>query len=69
MVVRARPLWHTLWVPINLALTGWLATVGAMFVLQRFVPAHLRPAAAALQALGHSAVGPGRRGHRIRLRP
>ena len=27
--------------PINLALTGWLATVGAMFVLQRFVPAQL----------------------------
>ena len=24
MVVRARPLWNTLWVPVNLALTGWL---------------------------------------------
>ena len=51
MAVRSRPLWHTLWVPINLALTGWLATVGAMFVLQRFLPTHLRPDALALQTL------------------
>ncbi len=51
MVVRARPLWHTLWVPVNLALTGWLATVGAAFVLERFLPAGLRPGAAALQRL------------------
>lgn len=51
MVVRARPLWHTLWVPVNLALTGWLATVGAAFVLERFLPAGLRPGTAALQRL------------------
>ncbi len=51
MVVRARPLWHTLWVPVNLALTGWLATVGAAFVLERFLPAELRPGTAALQRL------------------
>ncbi len=51
MVVRARPLWHTLWVPVNLALTGWLATVGAAFVLERFLPDTLRPGAAALQRL------------------
>ena len=51
MVVRSRPLWNTLWVPVNLALTGWLATVGAAFVLERFLPATLRPGAAALQLL------------------
>ena len=51
MVVRSRPLWSTLWVPVNLALTGWLATVGATLVLERFLPTHLRPGMAALQAL------------------
>ena len=51
MVVRSRPLWNTLWVPVNLALTGWLATVGAAFVLARFLPATLRPGAEALQTL------------------
>lgn len=51
MTVRARPLWNTLWVPINLALTGWLATVGITFVLERFLPAALRPGAHALQVL------------------
>ncbi|AVP58157.1 NrfD/PsrC family molybdoenzyme membrane anchor subunit [Pulveribacter suum] len=51
MVIRARPLWNTLWVPVNLALTGWLATVGTAFVLERFLPAAQRPGAAALQLL------------------
>ena len=51
MVVRSRPLWNTLWVPVNLALTGWLATVGTAFVLERFLPATLRPGAEALQTL------------------
>ncbi|WP_027016453.1 NrfD/PsrC family molybdoenzyme membrane anchor subunit [Comamonas composti] len=51
MEVRSRPLWSTLWVPVNLALTGWLATVGSVFVLERFLPARLRPDALALQAL------------------
>ncbi|MDR2324247.1 MAG: polysulfide reductase NrfD [Acidovorax sp.] len=51
MVIRSRPLWNTLWVPVNLALTGWLATVGCTFVLERFLPAAHRPDAAALQAL------------------
>ena len=41
MVVRSRPLWNTLWVPLNLALSGWLATVGMVFVLYRFLPALL----------------------------
>lgn len=47
MVIRARPLWNTLWVPINLALSGWLATVGMAFVLYRFLPRALQPDAAA----------------------
>lgn len=51
MVIRSRPLWNTLWVPVNLALTGWLATVGTTFVLERFLPAAHRPGTAALQAL------------------
>lgn len=57
MVLRSRPLWNTLWVPINLALTGWLATVGCIFVLQRFLPAALRPDAGALQALRAVGIG------------
>ena len=51
MVVRSRPLWNTLWVPVNLALTGWLAAVGVALVLERFLPAALRPDMCALQAL------------------
>jgi len=51
MVVRSRPLWNTLWVPVNLALTGWLATVGVTLVFERFLPARLRPGVPALQVL------------------
>ena len=51
MAVRSRPLWNTLWVPINLALTGWLATVGTIFVLERFLPDSLRPSPKSLQVL------------------
>lgn len=51
MAVRSRPLWSTLWVPVNLALTGWLATVGATLVLERFLPTSLRSGIAALQVL------------------
>ena len=51
MVVRARPLWNTAWLPVNLALTGWLAAIGAMFIIERFLPAPLRPHEAALQLL------------------
>lgn len=57
MVVRARPLWNTLWLPVNLALTGWLATVGVMFVIERFLPRSLRPDAAALQLLRAMGLG------------
>ena len=51
MVVRSRPLWNTLWVPLNLALSGWLATVGMGFVLYRFLPKALQPDADALHGL------------------
>ena len=51
MTIRSRPLWNTLWVPVNLALTGWLASVGIAFVLERFLPSALRPDVQALQAL------------------
>ena len=57
MVVRARPLWNTVWVPVNLTLTGWLAAVGAIFILERFLPAALRPGADALQALRLAGLG------------
>ena len=38
MVVRARPLWNTIFLPVNLALTGWLAALGAMLVVARWLP-------------------------------
>lgn len=41
MVVRARPLWNTIFLPINLALTGWLAALGAMLVVARWLPGGL----------------------------
>ena len=41
MVVRARPLWNTVFLPINLALTGWLAALGAMLVVARWLPGGL----------------------------
>lgn len=41
MVVRARPLWNTVFLPLNLALTGWLAALGAMLVVARWLPGDL----------------------------
>ncbi|NLD68270.1 MAG: polysulfide reductase NrfD [Limnobacter sp.] len=38
-IVRARPLWNNPWVPVNLALTAWLAAVGAMLILSLLMPA------------------------------
>lgn len=38
-VVRARPLWHNPWVPVNLGLTAWLAAIGAALLLSQWVPA------------------------------
>ncbi|MEI6116429.1 MAG: NrfD/PsrC family molybdoenzyme membrane anchor subunit [Burkholderiales bacterium] len=41
MVVRARPLWNTIFLPINFALTGWLSTIGAMLLVSRWLPGGL----------------------------
>ena len=38
MVIRSRPLWNTLLLPVNLALTGWLAALGAMLLVARWLP-------------------------------
>lgn len=38
-IVRARPLWNNPWVPVNLALTAWLASVSAALLLTLCVPA------------------------------
>src|SRR5690606_19922663 len=37
-VVRARLLWNNPWVPVNLALTAWLAAAGASLLLSFWVP-------------------------------
>lgn len=37
-VIKARPLWHTLFLPLNLALTGWLGCLGAVLVVARWMP-------------------------------
>ena len=64
MVLRSRPLWHTVFLPINFALTGWLGALGAMLLLGRWLPGGLaavpmallrRLAMAALAALAASA--------------
>ncbi|HHU94440.1 MAG TPA: polysulfide reductase NrfD [Alcaligenaceae bacterium] len=38
MVVRSRPLWNTIFLPINFALTGWLSALGAMLFVARWLP-------------------------------
>ena len=38
MVLRARPLWHTPFLPLNFALTAWLGALGAMFLVGRWLP-------------------------------
>lgn len=38
MIIRARPLWHTYFLPINFALTGWLSALGAMLFVGRWLP-------------------------------
>ncbi len=48
MVVRARPLWNTIYLPINFALTAWMGTIGAMLLVSRWLPGGLTPASAAL---------------------
>ena len=41
MVVRARPLWATIFLPLNLALTGMLGALGAVLLVGRWLPAGL----------------------------
>lgn len=36
MIVRARPLWHTNWLPLNLALTALTGTAGGLLLAQRW---------------------------------
>lgn len=36
MVVRARVLWHTLWLPVNLALTALVGALGGVLLLQHW---------------------------------
>lgn len=38
MVLRSRPLWSTVFLPINFALTGWLASLGAVLLVARWMP-------------------------------
>lgn len=38
MIIRSRPLWHTIFVPLNLAFTGWLGALGLMLFLARWLP-------------------------------
>lgn len=38
MVLKSRPLWSTPFLPINFALTAWLAALGAMLLVARWLP-------------------------------
>lgn len=38
MAVRSRPLWSTPFLPLNFALTGWLAALGAVLLVGRLLP-------------------------------
>lgn len=37
MVIRSRPLWNTVFVPLNLALTAWLGALGFMQLIARWL--------------------------------
>lgn len=41
MAVHARPLWNTIFLPINFVLTGWLGTIGAILLVTRWLPGGL----------------------------
>lgn len=57
MVLRSRPLWNTIFLPINFALTGWLAALGAMLFVSRWMPGGTASLPAALmRRLGLSAL-------------
>lgn len=47
MAIRSRPLWNTPFLPVNFALTGWLAALGAVWLMARWLPG-------GLQALPHA---------------
>ncbi|PLC52388.1 tetrathionate reductase [Pollutimonas nitritireducens] len=38
MVLKSRPLWSTPFLPVNFALTAWLAALGAMLLVARWLP-------------------------------
>lgn len=38
MVLKSRPLWSTPFLPLNFALTAWLAAIGAMLLVARWLP-------------------------------
>lgn len=48
MVIRSRPLWNTPFLPVNFALTAWLASLGAMLLLARWLPGGLQALPVAL---------------------
>lgn len=57
MAVRSRPLWNTPFLPLNFALTGWLAALGAILLVARWLPGGLQALpAATLRRLSLSAV-------------
>lgn len=42
MEVRSRELWSTPFLPVNFALTGWLASLGAILLVARWLPGGLQ---------------------------
>lgn len=42
MVLRSRPLWNTIFLPINFALSAGLASIGALLFIARFLPGGLQ---------------------------
>lgn len=38
MVLKSRPLWSTPFLPLNFALTAWLAAIGAVLLVARWLP-------------------------------
>lgn len=42
MVLRSRPLWNTIFLPINFALSAGLASIGALLLIARWLPGGLQ---------------------------
>lgn len=58
MVLRSRPLWNTIFLPLNFALTGWLSALGAVLLVARWLPGGLAALPTSLvRRLGLVAVG------------